>query len=110
MTDWGGPMRIDIALYAMGVSCTKSVMASGGEICPIADDASETPDKATDGLRIRRLFNMLWEHATGIDGATMASYRGIAYRKIMPLWSSIVVAGKSFLRAEIKMASPEPIK
>ena len=42
MTDWG-VHEIDIALYAMGVSAPKSVMASGGKFA-YPDDASETPD------------------------------------------------------------------
>lgn len=76
MTDWG-VHEIDIALYAMGVTAPKSVMASGGKFA-YPDDASETPDTLQavyeyDG------FNMLWEHATGIDGGNYGTSEGIAF-------------------------------
>ncbi|MCH7413941.1 Gfo/Idh/MocA family oxidoreductase [Belliella sp. R4-6] len=76
MTDWG-VHEIDIALFAMGVSAPKSVMASGGKLA-YPDDASETPDTLQtiyeyDG------FNMLWEHATGIDGGNYGYTEGIAF-------------------------------
>lgn len=76
MTDWG-VHEIDIALYAMQAKAPKSVMAAGGKLA-YPDDASETPDTLQavyeyDG------FNMLWEHATGIDGGNYGRTEGIAF-------------------------------
>ena len=76
MTDWG-VHEIDIALWVMNARAPKSVMASGGKLA-YPDDASETPDTlqavfAYDG------FNMLWEHATGIDGGNYGRTEGIAF-------------------------------
>ncbi|MGY6521214.1 MAG: Gfo/Idh/MocA family protein [Mongoliitalea sp.] len=76
MTDWG-VHELDIALFAMGASAPKSVMASGGKLA-YPDDASETPDTLQavyeyDG------FNLLWEHATGIDGGNYGYGEGIAF-------------------------------
>lgn len=76
MTDWG-VHEIDIALYAMGVSAPKSVMASGGKFA-YPDDASETPDTLQTVYEYDG-FNMLWEHATGIDGGNYGTTEGIAF-------------------------------
>ena len=76
MTDWG-VHEIDIALYAMNADAPKSVMASGGKLA-YPDDPAETPDTLQaifeyDG------FNMLWEHATGIDLGPYNRREGIAF-------------------------------
>ncbi|MFC5623214.1 Gfo/Idh/MocA family protein [Algoriphagus winogradskyi] len=76
MTDWG-VHEIDIALYAMGVSAPKSVMASGGKFA-YPNDASETPDTLQTVYEYDG-FNMLWEHATGIDGGNYGTTEGIAF-------------------------------
>ncbi|MCH7397039.1 Gfo/Idh/MocA family oxidoreductase [Belliella sp. DSM 107340] len=76
MTDWG-VHEIDIALFAMGVSAPKSVMASGGKLA-YPDDASETPDTLQTIYEYEG-FNMLWEHATGIDGGNYGYTEGIAF-------------------------------
>ena len=76
MTDWG-VHEIDIALFAMGVSAPKSVMASGGKFA-YPDDASETPDTLQTVYEFDG-FNMLWEHATGIDGGNYGYTEGIAF-------------------------------
>ncbi len=76
MTDWG-VHEIDIALYAMGARAPKSVMASGGKLA-YPDDASETPDTLQAVFEYEN-FNMLWEHATGIDGGNYGRSEGIAF-------------------------------
>ncbi len=76
MTDWG-VHEIDIALYAMGATAPKSVIASGGKFA-YPDDASETPDTLQTVYEYDG-FNMLWEHATGIDGGNYGRNEGIAF-------------------------------
>ena len=76
MTDWG-VHEIDIALYAMQATAPKSVMASGGKLA-YPDDASETPDTLQAIFEYDN-FNMLWEHATGIDGGNYGKTEGIAF-------------------------------
>ncbi|TAG74302.1 MAG: gfo/Idh/MocA family oxidoreductase [Runella slithyformis] len=76
MTDWG-VHEIDIALYAMNAKAPKSVMASGGKLA-YPDDASETPD-TLQAVYEYEGFNMLWEHATGIDGGNYGLPEGIAF-------------------------------
>ncbi|TAE43992.1 MAG: gfo/Idh/MocA family oxidoreductase, partial [Bacteroidetes bacterium] len=76
MTDWG-VHEIDIALYFMGAKAPKSVMASGGKLA-YPDDASETPDTLQAVFEYDG-FNMLWEHATGIDGGNYGKTEGIAF-------------------------------
>ncbi|OIQ35902.1 MAG: oxidoreductase [Bacteroidetes bacterium MedPE-SWsnd-G1] len=76
MTDWG-VHEIDIALYAMGATTPKSVMASGGKLA-YPNDASETPDTLQTVFEYDD-FNMLWEHATGIDSGPYGRTEGIAF-------------------------------
>jgi predicted dehydrogenase len=76
MTDWG-VHEIDIALFFMNAVAPKSVLASGGKLA-YPDDASETPDTLQaifeyDG------FNLLWEHALGIDNGNYGKTEGIAF-------------------------------
>jgi len=76
MTDWG-VHEIDVALWVMDAKAPKSVMASGGKV-GYADDASETPDTLQAVFEYDG-FNMLWEHATGIDGGNYGRTEGIAF-------------------------------
>ncbi|MBC7885069.1 MAG: Gfo/Idh/MocA family oxidoreductase [Saprospiraceae bacterium] len=76
MTDWG-VHEIDIALFFMGVSAPKSIMASGGKFA-YPDDASETPDTLQTVFEYDN-FNMLWEHAVGIDNGPYGKSEGIAF-------------------------------
>ncbi len=76
MTDWG-VHEIDIALFFMGVTAPKSVIASGGKLA-YPDDASETPDTLQAVFEYEK-FNMLWEHATGIDNGNYGKTEGIAF-------------------------------
>lgn len=76
MTDWG-VHEIDIALYAMNASAPISIMASGGKLA-YPDDASETPDTLQTIFQYQD-FNMLWEHATGINSGPYGRTEGIAF-------------------------------
>ena len=76
MTDWG-VHEIDIALYAMNAEAPISVMASGGKLA-YPNDASETPDTLQTVFQYDG-FNMLWEHATGIDNGNYGRTEGIAF-------------------------------
>ncbi len=76
MTDWG-VHEIDIALLTMKTNAPKSIMASGGKLA-YPDDASETPD-TLQAIFEYDDFNMLWEHATGIDLGPYNRREGIAY-------------------------------
>lgn len=76
MTDWG-VHEIDIALWIMKAVSPVSVMATGGKIA-YPDDASETPDTLQAIFQYDG-FNMLWEHATGIDNGPYGRREGIAF-------------------------------
>ena len=76
MTDWG-VHEIDIALWVMGAISPVSVMATGGKLA-YPDDASETPDTLQTVFQYDG-FNMLWEHATGIDNGPYGRREGIAF-------------------------------
>ena len=52
-------------------------MATGGKLA-YPDDASETPDTLQAVFQYDG-FNMLWEHATGIDGGPYGRREGIAF-------------------------------
>ncbi|MCB0719643.1 MAG: Gfo/Idh/MocA family oxidoreductase [Bacteroidetes bacterium] len=76
MTDWGVHI-IDYALYGMGATTPKSVMATGGKFA-YPDDASETPDTLQAVFEFDG-FTMLWEHATGIDLGPYQRTHGVAF-------------------------------
>jgi predicted dehydrogenase len=76
MTDWG-VHEIDVALWLMNAQAPRSVVAAGGKLA-YPDDASETPDTLQAVFEYDG-FNMLWEHATGIDGGNYGRSEGIAF-------------------------------
>ena len=76
MADWG-VHEIDIALYAMNAKAPKSVLASGGKLA-YPNDAAETPDTLQTVYEFEN-FNLLWEHAVGIDGGNYGRNEGIAF-------------------------------
>jgi predicted dehydrogenase len=76
MTDWGVHM-IDYALLGSKATFPKSIMASGGKFA-YPDDAEETPDTLTTVFEFNG-FNMLWEHATGINDGPYNRDHGVAF-------------------------------
>ncbi|HEV8286070.1 MAG TPA: Gfo/Idh/MocA family oxidoreductase [Chitinophagaceae bacterium] len=76
MTDWGVHM-IDYALLGSKAAVPKSIMASGGKFA-YPDDAEETPDTLTAVFEFDG-FNMLWEHATGINDGPYQRDHGVAF-------------------------------
>ncbi|MEX6687675.1 Gfo/Idh/MocA family oxidoreductase [Danxiaibacter flavus] len=76
MTDWGVHM-IDYALLGMNADLPKSIMAGGGKFA-YPDDAEETPDTLTAVYEFDG-FNMLWEHATGINDGPYTRDHGVAF-------------------------------
>lgn len=76
MTDWGVHM-IDYALLGMNANLPKSIMAGGGKFA-YPDDAEETPDTLTAVYEFDG-FNMLWEHATGINDGPYTRDHGVAF-------------------------------
>src|SRR6478609_41276 len=76
MTDWGVHM-IDYALLGSKADVPKSIMASGGKFA-YPDDAEETPDTLTTVYEFDG-FNMLREHATGINDGPYTRDHGVAY-------------------------------
>ena len=76
MTDWGVHM-IDYALLGSKAAAPISIMASGGKFA-YPDDAEETPDTLTTVFEFNG-FNMLWEHATGINDGPYRRDHGVAF-------------------------------
>lgn len=76
MTDWGVHM-IDYALIGSKAPLPKSILASGGKFA-YPDDAEETPDTLTTVYEFNG-FNLLWEHATGINDGPYQRDHGVAF-------------------------------
>lgn len=76
MTDWGVHM-IDYALIGSKASVPKNIMASGGKFA-YPDDAEQTPDTLQTVYEFDG-FNMLWEHATGINDGPYQRDHGVAF-------------------------------
>ncbi len=76
MTDWGVHL-LDYGLLGMKADVPKSISALGGEFA-YPDMAEETPDTLT-ALYEFDTFNLVWDHAMGIDNGSYGRDHGIAY-------------------------------
>jgi predicted dehydrogenase len=76
MTDWGVHL-LDYALLGMKAGEPKSIAALGGKFA-YRDLAEETPDTLTTLYEFDG-FNMVWDHAMGIDNGSYNRDHGIAY-------------------------------
>jgi predicted dehydrogenase len=76
MTDWGVHL-LDYALYGMKVTAPKSIMAMGGKY-GYPDDACETPDSLQTLYEFDG-FNVLWDHAIGIDDGGYGRNHGLGF-------------------------------
>jgi predicted dehydrogenase len=76
MTDWGVHL-IDYALLGMKAGTPTKVSALGGKFA-YPDRAEETPDTLMALYEFEH-FNMLWDHAVGIDNGSYGRDHGIAY-------------------------------
>lgn len=76
MTDWGVHL-LDYALFGMQADVPKTVMALGGKFA-YPDLAQETPDTLTTLYEFDK-FNLVWDHAMGIDNGQYGRDHGIAF-------------------------------
>ena len=76
MTDWGVHL-LDYGLLGMKAGVPKSVSALGGKFA-YPDLAEETPDTLTT-LYEFDTFNMVWDHAMGIDNGSYEKDHGISF-------------------------------
>lgn len=76
MTDWGVHL-MDYAIFGMDADVPRSVSALGGKFA-YPDLAQETPD-TLGALYEFEKFNLLWDHAMGIDNGLYGRDHGIAY-------------------------------
>jgi predicted dehydrogenase len=76
MTDWGVHL-LDYGLIGMKAGVPKNVAALGGKFA-YPDLAEETPDTLTTLYEFDG-FNMVWDHAMGIDNGSYNRDHGIAY-------------------------------
>jgi predicted dehydrogenase len=76
MTDWGVHL-LDYALLGMKAPIPKTVAALGG-IFAYPELAQETPDTLTALYEFDN-FNLVWDHAMGIDNGSYGRDHGIAY-------------------------------
>lgn len=76
MTDWGVHL-LDYALFGMKADVPKTVMALGGKFA-YPELAQETPDTLTT-LYEFDTFNLVWDHAMGIDNGQYGKDHGIAF-------------------------------
>jgi predicted dehydrogenase len=76
MTDWGVHL-LDYGLLGMKATVPKSIAALGGKFA-YPDLYEETPDTLTTLFEFDG-FNLVWDHAMGIDNGSYGLDHGIAY-------------------------------
>jgi len=76
MTDWGVHL-LDYGLLGMKATVPKSITALGGKFA-YPDLSQETPDTLMTLYEFDH-FNLLWDHAIGIDNGSYGRDHGIAY-------------------------------
>lgn len=76
MTDWGVHL-MDYAVFGMNADVPKSVSALGGNFA-YPDLSQETPD-TMGALYEFEKFNLIWDHAMGIDNGIYNKDHGIAF-------------------------------
>jgi len=76
MTDWGVHL-LDYALLGMKAPVPKTVVSLGGKFA-YPDLLQETPDTLTALYEFDN-FNLVWDHAMGIDNGSYGRDHGIAY-------------------------------
>src|SRR5215204_1423462 len=76
MTDWGVHL-LDYALLGMKAPVPKTVVSLGGKFA-YPELAQETPDTLTSLYEFEH-FNLVWDHAMGIDNGSYGRDHGIAY-------------------------------
>ena len=76
MTDWGVHL-MDYAVFGMGMPAPITVSALGGEFA-YPELSQETPD-TLGALYEFEKFNLIWDHAMGIDNGLFGKDHGIAY-------------------------------
>src|SRR5215213_3632681 len=76
MTDWGVHL-LDYALLGMKAPVPKTVVSLGGKFA-YPDMAQETPDTLTALYEFDN-FNLVWDHAMGIDNGSYGRDHGIAF-------------------------------
>lgn len=76
MTDWGVHL-MDYALHGMDADVPKTISALGGRFA-YPEMAEETPDTLTALYEFDK-FNIVWDHAMGIDNGSYNRDHGIAY-------------------------------
>ena len=76
MTDWGVHL-MDYAVFGMDAPVPKSVSALGGNFA-YPDLSQETPD-TMGALYEFDKFNLIWDHAMGIDNGLFGKDHGIAF-------------------------------
>jgi predicted dehydrogenase len=76
MTDWGVHL-LDYGLLGMKATTPKTIAALGGRFA-YPDLCQETPDTLTTLYEFDG-FNMVWDHAMGIDNGSYNRDHGIAY-------------------------------
>ncbi|MBX2924866.1 MAG: Gfo/Idh/MocA family oxidoreductase [Chitinophagaceae bacterium] len=76
MTDWGVHL-LDYALFGMKADVPETVVALGGKFA-YPELAQETPDTLTALYEFDK-FNLVWDHAMGIDNGQYGRDHGIAF-------------------------------